>query len=250
MIRVCGSRPSRAIGAQPLASQEQRPPAHVYEAYYRIDYADLDDWNQRYWNYSVPVLEALREEGVIEGWSQWEHQTGSEYNIRFTARTYDWASLETFWDEYLSRLREAMQAEGWEASGRMIVEHRDEIWDVDEAHVPADAEINYMYASTFRVSFADMDEWNRLWTDVAFPILEQAMSDGILSGWVKLNHNTGGPHNSKVLYMFDSWDDIDDLFDRLVGTMSEEHPDVWARVNELLQAHDDVIWAATTRDEM
>jgi hypothetical protein len=78
--------------------------------------------------------------------------------------------------------------------------------------VPEGLDIAYMYASTFRVSFADMGEWNRLWSEVVAPILEQAMNEGLLGGWVRLEHNTGGPHNSKVLYMFDSWDDIDDLF--------------------------------------
>jgi hypothetical protein len=239
------------FGAQPLAGQEPRPPAHVYEAYYKISFADLDDWNRRYWDYSVPVLEKLQEEGVIQGWSQWQHQSGgSEYNIRFTARTYDWGSLDTFWSEYLSRLQAAMSEEGWTAGSRIIEEHRDEIWDVAEVHVPEGLDIAYMYASTFRVSFADMSEWNRMWSDVVAPILEQAMSEGLLGGWVRLEHNTGGPHNSKVLYMFDSWDAIDDLFGKLLGTLAEEHPDDWAKINELFRAHDDVIWVPTTRDEM
>jgi hypothetical protein len=107
-------------------------------------------------------------------------------------------------------------------------EHRDEIWDVGEAHVPEGLDIAYMYASTFRVSFADMGEWNRLWSEVVAPILEQAMNEGLLGGWVRLEHNTGGPHNSKVLYMFDSWDDIDDLFGKLLGTMAEARRDVEA----------------------
>lgn len=235
---------------QPLASQEARPPAHVYEAYYRISYADMDDWNRQYWEYSVPVLEQLREEGVIEGWAQWEHQSGSEYNIRFTARTYDWASLDTFWSEYLSRLQAAMPEDEWEAGSRMISEHRDEIWDVDEARVPADAEVAVMYASTFRINFADMAEWNRMWDELAVPRLEQAMKDGILSGWVTFGHNTGGPHNWKVLYMFDSWDDIDDMFQTVLGSMAEQHPAEWARANELYQAHADAIWTPTRRDEM
>ncbi len=234
------------LAPQPLASQEQSAPAHVYEAYYRIDFADLEEWNGRYWEYAVPILEELQEEGVIEGWNQWQHQTGSEYNVRFAVRTYDWASISTFWSEYLSRLRAASPAGG----GRMIVEHRDEIWNIGEVHVPPELETTHLYASTFRVSFADMAEWTRMWTDVVAPILQEAMAEGLLGGWVKLNHNTGGPHNSKVLYFFESWDDIDDLLEKLLGTMAEEHPDEWARTNELFQAHDDVIWVPTTRGEM
>ncbi|UCC83802.1 MAG: hypothetical protein JSW46_02390, partial [Gemmatimonadota bacterium] len=73
---------------------------------------------------------------------------------------------------------------------------------------------------------------------------------GILGGWVRLGHHTGGPHNFKVLYMFDSWDDMDDLFQRALETMAEQHPDEWARMSEMFQAHDDAIWVPTTREEM
>ena len=165
-------------------------------------------------------------------------------------RTSDWASINTFWGEYLSRLQEATPAEEWDAGGRMIAEHRDAIWDIGEVHTRPERETAYLYASTFRLSFADMEEWNGIWTDVVAPVLEAAMAEEILGGWVKLNHNTGGPHNSKVLYFFESWDDIDDLFGKLLGTMADEHPDEWARANELFHAHDDVIWVPTTRGEM
>lgn len=238
------------VGAQPVVGQEQERQAnYVYEAFYRVSGADMEEWNQQYREYSVPVLRALQEEGVIEGWNQWQHQTGGEYNVRLAMRTYDWASLETFWDEYLSRLQEAMPEAAWQSGSRMIIEHRDEIWDIGAVNVPANMQASHIYASTFRVNFADMTEWNRMWTEVATPILEQAMSDGILSGWVKLNHNTGGPHNSKILYFFDSWDDIDDMFARLGQTMQEEHPDEMTRIGELSQAHDDVIWVPTSESE-
>ena len=238
------------LAPQPLTGQEESAPAHVYEAYYQIGYGDLEEWNRQYWEYSVPVLEALQEEGVIEGWNQWQHQTGSEYNVRFAVRTSDWASINTFWGEYLSRLQEATPADEWDAFGRMIAEHRDEIWDIGEVHVPPELETAYLYASTFRLSFADMEEWDGMWTDVVAPILDEAMAEGTVGGWVKLGHNTGGPHNSKVLYFFEDWDDIDDLFGKLLGTIVEKHPDEFARINELFQAHDDVIWVPTTRDEM
>ncbi len=239
------------LGAPVLVGQEARQPAHVYEAYYRVSFSDLSKWNQQYWTYAVPILQKLREEGVIQGFGQWQHETGGgDYNIRFVARTYDWASLGEFWSEYLSRLQAAVPPAEWTASSRMVVEHRDEIWDIVEVNVPDDLQTGYMYASTFLVNFADMAEWNRMWKDVAGPLLTQAMSDGTLGGWVRLGHNTGGPHNSKVLYMFESWDTIDDFFGKLLSTMAEKHPDQWAQINQLFQAHDDAIWAPTSQAGM
>jgi hypothetical protein len=239
------------IGAQPLVGQEPPQPNLVYEAYYRVDFDDLDEWNRRYWAYSVPVLEELREEGVIEGWSHSQHQTGGDgYNVRFTARTYDWGAIETFWSEYFSRLQAVTPAAEWADGGRLIAEHRDAIWDIEEVTFVDEPEFTHVYISTFRLNFADMGEWDEMWTDVAAPILAEAMSEGILTGWVKLGHNTGGPHNSKVLYFFNGWDQIDDLFAKLIGTMAEAHPDQFARINEMIRAHDDFIWAPTTQDEM
>ena len=77
--------------------------AHVYEAYYKVKTGDLPEWNSYYFQYAVPVLEELRSEGVIEGWTQYQHMTGGEYNIRFAIRAFDWAAYDTFWAEYLGR---------------------------------------------------------------------------------------------------------------------------------------------------
>lgn len=234
----------------PLAAQEQRAPAHVYEAYYRTAYADLENWNRIYWEYAVPVLEALRDEGIIEGWGQWQHHTGSDYNIRLSVRTYDWESIAVFWGEYLDGLESAMPADEWDAARRMVVEHRDEIWNVGEVNAPSDFEATHLYTSMFRVSFADIDEWNQIWTDLSESILQDAMDDGLLGGWVRLDHNTGGPYNSKHLFLFDDWDRIDDvIFERLIGTLAEEQPELWSRLNGLFQEHDDVIWEATIQEE-
>ncbi len=239
------------LGTPLLMGQEARQPAHVYEAFYQISFADLADWNRQYWTYSVPILDKLEEEGVIEGYTQWQHETGGgDYNVYFNARTYDWASLGTFWSEYLSRLQAAVPQDEWTASSRMVMAHRDEIWDISELNFREGAETAHVYASSFLVSFADMAEWNRMWNEVAEPIMNEAMAEGTLGGWVRLSHNTGGPHNFKVLYFFDSWDDMDDLFAKLIGTMSEKHPEQWVRVNEMFRAHDDAIWTPTTRDGM
>lgn len=239
------------FGVQPLASQDQPPPNLVYEAFYRVDMSGLEEWNEQYWARLVPVLEELRDEGLIEGWSQWQHHTGGQgYNIRFTVRTYDWAAIDTFWSEFFSRLQTASPEVDWSESSRSVAEHKDEIWEVERQVFVDDPEVTHLYAATYRVNFSDMGEWDELWTDVLAPILDEAMSEGILTGWVKLGHHTGGPLNSKVLYFFADWENIDDTFAKVRGKMAEEYPEQIARIAELIRAHDDVIWVPTTRDEM
>lgn len=232
-----------------VPAQEERAASLVYEAFYRVDFADLEAWNRDYWEHSVPVLEALREEGLIEGWSQWEHHTGGHYNIRFAIRSYDWASINSFWDEYISRKQASMPDDQWNAWRGIIREHLDEIWRVGDSEIPDGLEVAYMYAAKFNVDFSGRDEWNDQWSGFMPDFIAAAAEDGQRVGWVRLDHDTGGPHNSKILLLFDDWDVIDDfLFDRVLGTLAEQRPELWRRLNELISTHDDIIWVPTTRE--
>ena len=226
--------------------QAQQEPAFTYEAYYQVSYGDLEEWNRQYFEYVVPILTDLQDEGIIDGWGHYHHQTGGEYNVRLAVRTYDWLGLDTFWDEYLSRLQASVPETEWAATNRMIQAHHDEIWDIARVNVPEGAPWEYMYASTYRHNFADGAEWQRIWMEVAAPIIDQAMTDGLLTGWVVYTHNTGGSHNFKVLYMFDDWDKIDDFFQSIQGQMAENHSQDFETMSDLILAHDDRIWMPTT----
>jgi len=76
----------------------------------------------------------------------------------------------------------------------------------------------------FRISFADLDEWNRQY--------RAAM----------LDHNTGGPLNSKLLFFFENWDEIDDFWAFFLAQFPGRYPDDAARAFSLIREHDDVIW--------
>ena len=94
-----------------------------------------------------------------------------------------------------------------------------------------------------------VDEWNALWNDLLPEFIEAAANDGIPVGWVRLDHNTGGPHNSKHILLFDNWNAIEAfIFERVIGTLREERPAVWQRVNALLRDHDDVVWVPIAQE--
>lgn len=223
-------------------AQEQGPPVHVYEAFHRVAFSDLEEWNRIYYEHLVPILEDLRDEGVIEGWGQWQHHTGGEYNVRFVVRTWDWASLGTFWGEYLSRAEATVPASGWDAVLGMIQAHEDEIWNIVEVNVSEDMEIGYLYTASYQFGFGHQEEWDRISTEVVGPMLDDAVDQGLLEGWVRLGHNSGGPHNAKVLYFFAEWDDMDDFFERVPAGLEEEHAADFEALSNMIQAHTDVIW--------
>ena len=218
----------------------QAPPVHVYEAYYKINYADLGEWTRLFYEDSVPILEQLQEEGILQGWSLYNHYTAGDYNVRFTARTWDWSALQQFWDQYLSRLAERT---GSDDGAGLLVAHYDEIWDIGETNVAqANGPHEYMITSSFQLNFGDMEQWNTLWTEHVTPALNQAMEDGLLGGWVLLAHNTGGHENWRILYFFDEWDDIDDLFARVYDEGDQE---IMGRLDRMILGHHDQIWQAS-----
>ncbi len=100
-----------------------------------------------------------------------------------------------------------------------------------------------MYDSSYQISFADMEEWNANWGQLVAPVLNQAMENGLLAGWATEGHNTGGRHNWKVLYFFDEWDHMDDLFGRLESAWMAEAA-LFERSAGMVDSHDDIIWTA------
>lgn len=94
------------IPAMGCGAQVAEEAAHVYEAYYKIRPGDLPEWNRQYFKYAVPVLDGLVSSGVIEGYNQWEHTTGGEYNVRMAIRTYDWGAIDDFTSSVLSAMEE------------------------------------------------------------------------------------------------------------------------------------------------
>jgi hypothetical protein len=90
---------------------------------------------------------------------------------------------------------------------------------------------------------------SKSWNETAAPILNGAMEDGILGGWVREGHNTGGRYNWKVLYLFEEWDHIDDLFERLVSQLMAD-AELWQKLGRMIAAHDDIIWTSVPEPGM
>ena len=86
--------------------------------------------------------------------------------------------------------------------------------------------------------------------EIIAPGLNAAMEAGLLGGWVRLTHNTGGAHNSKFLYLFEEWDSIDDMVEMVWFGMIEDDPEAFTRFVKLVDAHDDIIWVPTTQPGM
>lgn len=245
---MCFPRALRALLALPVAwigtgspavAQEEAGPSTMhYVADYKVGYDDLSEWTEDHHEHAAPLLDALVEEGVITGWSAWQHNTGSDYNWRLVIEADEWADFGAFWDEYLGRLPE----EALEAGAGMIRAHRDQVWDQADARIPESAAAApWAYEALYQVDFDDLEAWREHWETTVVPLLEQAMADGILAGWVVDAHDTGGRFNRAEVYFFEDWDHIDDFWDWVLGELMADE-ERWERLAGMIRAHDDVIW--------
>jgi hypothetical protein len=229
-LALCAAAPA-------VTAQAPQLPSHLYLSYSKVNYAELAQWTSDLFEHHKPILDSLRADGTIRGWRAWMHHTGGEYNVVLSIASDDWISLDTFWAEYLGRL-EAQAPEAMNRMMGMAEGHFDEIWDVAE-----DAASNYRYDARYQIGFDDIPAWEAFWADAAAPVLGELMEEGLLTGWVRLNHNTGGRYNWQVVFLFDEWDDMDDFAARFEAALFA-NAEAYERVARNILAHDDVLWRA------
>ena len=71
------------------------------------------------------------------------------------------------------------------------------------------------------------------------PALQQAVTDGLMLGWVEESHNTGGKFNWKIITLVEDWDTIDEVTAAIFEAAPLDHP-IWS----MFSAHMDEIWEA------
>lgn len=241
---LCLSLASTTLAAPVAAQQEAGPPPMYYVADYKVGFDDLPEWTGDHHEHAVPLLDSLVAEGVIAGWSAWQHNTGSDYNWRYVLEAEEWADFDTFWDEYLGRFPE----EALDRGAEMIRAHRDQVWNQTDARFPQSAaDVPWAYEAVYQIDFSDLEAWDEYWRTTRVPHLDQMMEDGILAAYVVEGHDTGDRFNRAEVFFFESWDDIDDFWSAHLGELMADEQ-TWDRVAGMIRAHDDVIWERVPRE--
>lgn len=223
--------------AAPVPAQAQEL-SFIRESHYQLNYGDMLTWNEIYLEHIAPILTAMTEAGTIQGFAAWQHDTGGEYNWRFAMRYYDFESIQTALDDFESRMEGAMPAEAMAKLQSLMGAHTDQIWEVLEVNMAEGTPSSHMYAADFFVNPMDLPEWTSMFEQMWKPVLEQAMADGMLVGYVTLGHVHGGPANWKLLLLHSEWDNIDDVWNATMAGFGENLADMFGMV----QSHHDNIW--------
>lgn len=231
-----------AIGFTPAAGQEEEADPYVRESYWTVSYADLEDWVSTYTEHVVPVLSDMQEQGLINGFTAGQHNTGGKYNFRFVLIVPDWASI----DVAMEALNSGMAASGAPNLGEMIQAHEDQIWRLTDLYQREGAGPNeYLYIAKFRVRPSEMGMWNTYYDEVWRPALMGATEQGIMNGFAVEQHEHGGSMNWQLLLLMPDWDSIDDAWAAQFAAFdaSGDRFDALARA---FTAHEDDIWQTTT----
>jgi len=222
----------------PARAQDDPQLSYIRESVYKMNYGDMLEWNAMYLEHIAPILTAMTEAGTIQGFAAWQHDTGGEYNWRFAMRYFDFESIQTALADFNRRMGESMPAEAMEKLLSGMGAHKDEIWEVLQTNVPEGVTTNYMYAADFYISPLNLPGWSGMFEELWKPVLDQAMADGKLVGWVTLGHVHGGPNNWKLLLLHTEWDNIDDVWNATMAGFGEQLAPMFGMV----ESHYDHIW--------
>ena len=233
VLTLCG------LMAPVLVAQNAPVNTRVYISLYNVKYGDIPEYTAFYEANTRPILESMVAEGTITGFGIHMHHTGGEYTIRQRLSGTDDTNFETAALVLNTRLMESNPS-GSERQNRMIQAHTDEVWTIGRRNVPENTgTVQYVYEAQFQVNRAELPRWSQIWEDDMYPVLERAIADDLLAGYVVLEHNTGGRFNWKILWLSETWDSMDDFEAAFFGAAPMDHP-MWS----MYTSHRDELWQA------
>ncbi len=226
------------INSVNILSQEAFSSSLVYLADYDIGYNHMNDWLDMHYDYTIPVLESLEQQEIINGFTIWQHHTGGTYNWRMIIYVTEWKDLDVFWDHFVNNM---IKNEALSKSGEMTNRHTDSIWNQGDGNWNNKQKASLAYESLFEVPFSDLDLWLVTVERTTKPVLDKAIDDGILSGYNVITHHTGSTFNSGIIYYFSNWDDIDEVLDASFQAMVTDNEE-WSSMSSIIKKHTDIIW--------
>ena len=222
-----------------VVAQSAPTNTRVYISVYNVRYGDIPEYTEFYEATARPILESVVADGTITEFGIYMHHTGGEYTIRQRLSGTDDTNFETAALVLNTRLMESNPS-GSERQNGMIQAHADEVWTIGHRNVPENTgNVQYVYEAQFQVNRAELPRWSQIWEDDMYPVLERAIADDLLEGFVVLNHNTGGRFNWKILWLSETWDSMDDFEAAFFAAAPMDHP-MWS----MYTSHRDELWQA------
>lgn len=114
--------------AHPLAAQAERETGFMVHQWLICPAQHMDEVNQLT-DRLVPILDQLRQEGMIRAWYDVRHAWGDEWNYGFISVVDSHRAWLDFWSEYLRRVDEA-EADVFPRVLELCELHKDNLYSI------------------------------------------------------------------------------------------------------------------------
>ncbi len=115
------------LGGKSFAQNNEQPTLIV--SFNQVMLPDIGKVNKMVDSIFIPILKELVDEGMINGFGQFIHSWGDEWNVNFWYTAKDMASFDKFWDEYVKRTNERHPG-SFAATTKYFQAHKDNIYTI------------------------------------------------------------------------------------------------------------------------
>ena len=121
----------RHFRGRQLAEGEE-PARFIMSNQSMVNQADLGTINALMDSVSMPVLDAMLDEGLIDSWGDLRHAWGDEWNVIWYMSAKNHAAFVNAWNELIRRLSEAHPG-AFREMGQYVQAHRDNLYYIQYA---------------------------------------------------------------------------------------------------------------------
>ncbi len=88
----------------PVVAQDSDSPPWLVVSSNQVQMGKVGEVNNLVDSIFAPILNELVDEGMLDGWGQFNHAWADEWNLNFWYVTKDMSSFDAFWNEYVKRV--------------------------------------------------------------------------------------------------------------------------------------------------
>ena len=100
----------------------------------KVVFSSVKDYNELSEKYWQPIFDKLVDEGKLDEWGSLNHYWGDEWNVVAYYKAKDIASFEESWTEGYTHFKESTPQNVRTKIQKMIVEHKDSIYQLKHSH--------------------------------------------------------------------------------------------------------------------
>lgn len=117
------------VTSSPILAQDSDVQPTLVTSFNMVPMGKVGEVNKMVDSVFAPILNGLVDEGMIEGWGQFNHAWGDEWNLNFWYVAKDLNSFNDFWSEYVKRVGDE-HPDAFASVVKYFKAHKDNIYTI------------------------------------------------------------------------------------------------------------------------